>query len=215
MKTQVQSRSRGFTLIEMVGVLAIIAILAALLVPRIMSAINESRFNSAVTTINTVRTAAISYFGKYGKFGGVNGAVINPPNNDWDLILVTEGYLDKPFETRLSTGTAADDHQVQLVAAKPARTEPTASNEAYNLDCSSTDDNEAVGTWVVQAVIKSVALPDAIELNNRIDGEQDKLTLGTHTESLKGRVKFTEGQTEGENPTGTGLADVYIYLAHK
>src|SRR5215470_16307586 len=48
MKTQIQPtpRSRGFTLIEMIGVLAVIAILAALLVPKIFEAINNARVNN-------------------------------------------------------------------------------------------------------------------------------------------------------------------------
>jgi prepilin-type N-terminal cleavage/methylation domain-containing protein len=65
MKTRKQINNRsGFTLIEMVGVLAVIAILAALLVPKIFAAINDSRYSSAVSSINSVKAASMSYFAK-------------------------------------------------------------------------------------------------------------------------------------------------------
>lgn len=216
MKTQVQSRSRGFTLIEMVGVLAIIAILAALLIPRIMAALNEARLNNAVLSINTAKAAAISYFGKYGRFGGLQGIEVAKEQEKWDATLLQEGLLEKPFTTRLST--AADDptksfyaNEVKLSMAENSDTVRKADDTAYNLDFDNDNTNDAKGKWVVEAVIRSVSLEDAIELNNRIDGDQDRLTypLGESSVTTKGRVKF-------EPPAeSSGLTDVYIYLAHK
>ncbi len=49
---------KAFTLIEMIGVLAVIGILAALLVPKIFEAINNARINSTAVSIATIKTAA-------------------------------------------------------------------------------------------------------------------------------------------------------------
>jgi len=58
---------RGFTLIEMIGVLAIMAVLASLILPRIFAAINDARVTSAAMAINSMKSAAMTYFGKYGR----------------------------------------------------------------------------------------------------------------------------------------------------
>jgi len=211
MKIQTNNRSGGFTLIEMVGVLAIIAILSALLVPRIFSAINESRINGAVVSLNSVKSAAMSYYGKYGKFGGYGGADLTTTNADWDLILMQEELLDKPFETKLSNLSSTNAHQIQLVAGLPAATAATASNSAYNLDNNSTSPNpanDASGKWVVQAYIAGVNIDDAIELNNRIDGDLDFVQKGTTTANTLGRVKYSA-------PAADNTVDVLVYLAHK
>src|SRR5437879_7949584 len=65
--------TQGFTLIEMIGVLAVIAILASMLIPKIFEAINSARINNTVQSYNTIKTAVMDHYGKYGaiNFRGV------------------------------------------------------------------------------------------------------------------------------------------------
>src|SRR5262245_35212489 len=99
----------GFTLIEMIGVLAVIAILAAILIPKVFEAINNSRVNNAAMSCQTVKTAMADHYAKAGSFAaeatifGTNIPVTLPQQN-YDVILMREGFLDKPFATKIGNG---------------------------------------------------------------------------------------------------------------
>src|SRR5437588_9096438 len=91
-----KSAVNAFTLIEMIGVLAVIAILAALLIPKVFSAINDSRINGTCVTTDTIKTAVTDHYGKYGKFDyiyGTNQIAVSGGvyTNAYDLVLLAEG----------------------------------------------------------------------------------------------------------------------------
>ncbi|GJL64369.1 MAG: hypothetical protein NPIRA04_30230 [Nitrospirales bacterium] len=56
------SKEQGFTLIEMIGVLAVIAILVALLLPKVFEIMAESRANALVAAVRTYETAVVDYY---------------------------------------------------------------------------------------------------------------------------------------------------------
>src|SRR5829696_8297070 len=83
MKTQVKTtkttkKSLGFTLVELIGVMAVIAILSAMLIPKIFDAINSARIEHAATAVNTIRTAVASHYTKYGAFADSDGVFFPP-----------------------------------------------------------------------------------------------------------------------------------------
>src|SRR5690242_10610666 len=99
-------KTEAFTLIEMIGVLAVIAILASLLIPRVFNAIADAKINNTVVGTETVKTALADHYGKYGKFDSVFGtnSITTFPTYGYDTnVLVAEGLLDKPFQTKLGT----------------------------------------------------------------------------------------------------------------
>jgi len=59
-------RRSGFTLIEMMIVLAIIAALAATLVPIAMNALNQAKVTGNLTDLESIRLAEMQYFYKKG-----------------------------------------------------------------------------------------------------------------------------------------------------
>lgn len=58
-------RRSGFTLIEMMIVLAIIAALSATLVPIAMNALNQAKVTGNLTDVESIRMAQMQYFYKY------------------------------------------------------------------------------------------------------------------------------------------------------
>src|SRR5512133_3828237 len=131
--------NKGFTLIEMIGVLAVIAILAAVLIPKVFEAINNSRINNAAMSCQTVKTAIADHYAKFGSLLSTNGTVIASGSADalaFDRILMGEGFLDKPFATKIATTNHC--RVVTCTAAATADPSPattwTSGTAAYNLD---------------------------------------------------------------------------------
>src|SRR6185503_8699440 len=102
-----KQRNQAFTLIEMIGVLAVIAILAAVLIPKVFEAINNAKVNNAAMSINTAKTAIADHYAKFGSLASSNGVALAAPLANFDNILVTEGFLDKPFTVKISAASAS------------------------------------------------------------------------------------------------------------
>jgi type II secretory pathway pseudopilin PulG len=211
-ETTKKQKAGAFTLIEMIGVLAVIAILAALLIPKVFSAINDARINSALVGCETIKTALVDHYGKYGRFDATNGVALTTfatagnPYSGYDTnVLMIEGLIDKPFTTKVGTNSTI---QVVTCAASGAAVLGT-GNGAFNLSGNG-GGNEATGQYVVQAVIFAMAEADAQAISQRIDG----LTMSTAgvtpgTADVQGRVTYAQPSQPG-NPV-----NVYIYLAHR
>ncbi len=88
--------------------LAVIAILAAIITPRVFAALDDANLTAEVMSIKSVRSATEDYYRRYGRIGGVGGAPITTWNNRaceyWDRnVLIAEQFLEKPFATKLGT----------------------------------------------------------------------------------------------------------------
>lgn len=201
--TSKKPSQKAFTLIEMIGVLAVIAILAALLIPKVFSAINEARVNGVSITINTVKSATADHYGKYGKFNTVFGtndlATTGVITNSFDKILLAEGFIDKPFTAKVAGGVAGGDSSTNAILRLVAGGTDNAGT-GYSLD--GTANATSTASFVVEAVMYGVAQQDAKDLNDLIDGAALGVTSGADT---KGRVEYASG-----NPT-----TVYIYVTHR
>lgn len=207
MRLNHQKKPTGFTLIEMVGVLAVIAILAAILVPKIFSAIEESRYNNAVASINGVKAATMNYFAKQGGF---------TPTATFDNVLITNGDLERPFATRIGTAWACE--------VKTAATSGVGDGNRFSkLDGTA---NVAASGNVVQCKIVGVPVADAYELSMRLDGANMSAVASLGADGVEGGEGVNadipavgnlddEGRVIYAAADANGVTDVYIYIAHK
>jgi prepilin-type N-terminal cleavage/methylation domain-containing protein len=190
---QVKEARAAFTLIEMVGVLAVIALLAAILVPKVFTAINNARYSNTVSSLNAVKTAATDYFGKYGRFGEIGGAKFNTASsNAWDKVLVAENFLERPFDTKLG-----DTPAIKVVTSSG-----TTAGSSYCFALNGVD-VIPTGSSVVVGTVENVLPADALELSKRMDGDTLSATNTAVADTL-GRVTY---------PAGAGT--VTIYLMHR
>lgn len=198
-------KTQAFTLIEMIGVLAVIAILAALLIPKVFQAITEARINTVPVGASTCKTATVDHYAKYNGLNlqwGTNTLTTPYTNYDGSVLLV-EGFIDKPFAPQV--GSAAD---ILLDAISSGETTVTETEgRTYWLSGQGTSTNEVKGSHVVYARIDGVPIADAQAISARIDGNALSETEGATTADGRGRVKY--------DPTTNNTATVFIYLTHR
>ena len=212
MKTNIRpnTKTAGFSMIEMIGVLAVIAILAALLIPKVFDAINSAKINNTASGLNTVKTAVVTYFGKYGALNVTpEGKAISDYTKleavRYDTNLLSARITDKFFETKIGTNAT-----IELVAVTTGA--PDGSGAKYWLSGAggpTAQNDTAPASVLVQAHLQAVSIRDAMELSRAIDGPALSQTDAT-ADDLSGRVQY-------KKPTDTapGVTEVYVYMESK
>jgi type IV pilus assembly protein PilA len=79
---------KGFTLIELMIVVAIIGILAAIAIPNFLKFQAKSKMSEAKTNLGAIYTGQISYFGEqnsYGSFAAINWSPSGTPRYHFSL----------------------------------------------------------------------------------------------------------------------------------
>jgi prepilin-type N-terminal cleavage/methylation domain-containing protein len=215
------SRQMGFSLVEMIGVLAIIAILAVVIVPKVFSTIASSRITSTVGSVSSMKPAVAEFVGKFGALPIVNGA------NRFDDVLVSQGFLEGRFVSKLGTpsnaglaagtwtrspltgawavaGAGVMTGQTKLITFTRAAAAPAAPNGSFYLLDGVTP--LPAGSQIVSAMIAGVPINEARELSSRIDGEGLTEIATSMAADLRGKVTYT-----GAGATRT----VFVYIAHQ
>jgi type IV pilus assembly protein PilA len=86
------SRKQGFTLIELMIVVAIIAIIAAIAIPSLLNARKAGNEASAISSLRTITTVDEQYRTRFGSY---------PDSLDR---LFTQGYIDKVLGSKQKSG---------------------------------------------------------------------------------------------------------------
>ena len=125
-------KQKGFSLIELLIVVAIILIIAAIAIPNLLRARIAANESSAVASIRTVNTAMISYNSAYPTVGYasvlsyLSGTTCAPPNSQSacliDNQLATGSKSGYAFTLSGVTGTPASTYQFRADPQAPNQT---------------------------------------------------------------------------------------------
>lgn len=171
-------KQKGFTLMEMIGVMAVIAILASIATPSIIEAIRNAKITSFVEDISTVRTAVGRFYENTGNFPvhvttGNNQNQKQLMKNTATPIAGWDGpYLEKELNNPFSSGS-----YIGVLSTNNA-------NYQFDLDGDGNMDTTDVSVLRIDQVTDT----EAKKISDILDNDGD-VTSGNNSWNKAGRVK--------------------------
>ncbi|MFT4549611.1 MAG: prepilin-type N-terminal cleavage/methylation domain-containing protein [Pseudoalteromonas tetraodonis] len=212
------NKAHGFTLVEMIGVLAVVAILTAMLIPKVFETINSARISSAASAVNTVKTSVAAHYSKFGGLADATGALLTPvdvalnldASNFDTLVLLPDGLLEKRFSVKIGDQRDTNLVRVRQIEGALTATDITAISANYDMDGVDTDVDTNDGSLICECVITGVSAADARALKQEVDGSDITAIANlpaVGVNATKGRVKY-----DAIAPGATGT--VFVYINH-
>ena len=154
MMSKIHTRRGGFTLIELMIVVAIIGILAAIAIPNFLKFQLKAKTSEGKTNLAAIRTAEESVFAEYGAYVSADTSPAGPPGNN-KAPFVDTGAAGMNFDG-LGWTPEGDVYFVYGVAANATGVAFTASADA-DIDGDASFQNWGYRKAVSGAVIPSKA----------------------------------------------------------
>ena len=221
---KIRPSETGFTLVEMIGVLAVIGMLAVLILPKVFAVVADSRVSGLVSAIKTYETAMTDYYADLGTVlpldnqgrPKVNNAgnssqpmslpsrlilsAEDPKNNGKGMWPKFHGpYLEK-FDTQQTPGLG-EKMYIPAKAVVTYGTAVTATNAGFALKGDSNNSDIPTGSNVAYLKITKLSAEDFTALDTIVDRD-----IGSNTadKKLRGRAKYDDATSAA-----------FIYLAHR
>ena len=195
--------SKAFSLIEMIGVLAIIGILASVVAPKVFDAIRDAKITGAAAVNNAIKSAAVDYSRKYRTLpldggrapaGGTytrtygDGATVTQANCTFGDVLISEGMLDRltipigPAGTPVAVALSTNTITVTGTGTNASFSSATSLNYPAIICFNNIATNETTKLFtgsansirVVALFIPSLTTLEAAGLKTKIDGPFDE-----------------------------------------
>lgn len=188
-------KHRGFTLMEMIGVVAVIAILASMATPMIFDAIRNARVAAFVEDVTVLRTSVARYYEDTGLFP----THIPTDAGDGRRLLLANGvaspiggwngpYIEKEFDNPFREGGY---RSIFATTSAPYQ---------FDLD----GDGNVDTTNVAVLRVDNVTNTDAQRISDILDGDGD-VTTGDSSWNRAGRVK-----RYGVNGESTSIVLIFL-----
>lgn len=229
---------QGFTLIEMIGVLAIIGILAAVVAPRVIESIRDAKVTSAVASVGAAKTAAINYYQRYDNFpldtetqtAGVldyksdpTGATAYTPliSEDFGDILVRQAQLLEQEKAPIGRVTALSEHAIGCQAVGGTLIGGATYGDSID---TMRFKSAGSGTRIVYYFMPNLTIQEAAALATKVNGPFDSTAIADTDfieASLAGSgIDASKGGLEGANAwfiagESTGEFHAYVYVSHQ
>ena len=235
MKTSTKQNS-AFTLIEMIGVLAIIGILAAVVAPRVIESIRDAKVTSAVASVSAAKTAAIGYYQRYDNFpldedltqvldyksDPTNPSDYTPPVGDLDFgdVLVRQSQL---LEQEKAPIGRPDTDAVHAIGCSPVGGNLIGGATYTGTTSTFRFKSSGSATRIVYYFMPNLTLQEASALAAKVNGPftADAVSDLSFVEaSLAGNGIADVGGLEGANAwfapgANTGEFNAYLYVSHQ
>lgn len=117
MNTSVVRRSRGFTLIELIAVIVVLAILSAVAIPRYIDYTARARESAVRGTLGGVRSAIANFYA----LQAVNGSARFPTHTEMTTLgtVMQEAIMANPYQTNTATAATIRDANNTWTATPP------------------------------------------------------------------------------------------------
>ena len=145
-RTMQKTNNKGFTMIEMIAVMVVIAVILGAVLPALVGASNNSRITSALGTIRALQTASTNYYqSNGGSFANLSLAALASGNylpanitgtNSWSgTIAVAPDSNANWFDITLTNVPANASSALTTAVANIAQSAPTYSATSLTWKC--------------------------------------------------------------------------------
>ncbi len=183
-----QNNQDGFSLIELIGVIAIIAILGSLVAPRIFSSIEDAKVTSVVQDAQRLRTVALQFYKDTNKL---------PTHNPADANATAHQLLSNASNIKGWKGPYIEE-ELQSPFDSSTAYYVVSGTYPFDVDGDGTDDFKTASVLI----LNGVNAEQAKAISDAVDHDADK--TGT-------AAWYDGGKVRTSNSTATG-ATLYIML---